>query len=219
MPRLPRSKPIQPLYTRGGTPIADGFDPLGPGAPTNNRFLTEVQNPNQLEATQLQGGAGTIGLKRGNAGPARSGAFGYGIRSRSFEQYNAPVTDPRSQQPGAPISNRPIVPIGPGLGSGAQGGGGNRPGRNPRALNTDLGEVTSAPSTSLGFRGASLRSPLASVGVRGSQVSGSTVSAAAKVTASPAKATATAAKATAVPTAKAPSKTKKTTKTGSLLQR
>jgi hypothetical protein len=215
VPKLLKSKPIQPLYTRGGTPIVDGFDPLGPGTPINTPFPTEIQNPNQIEPNQMVGGAGTVGIGRGraNAGPARTGAFGYGIRSRSFEQYNAPITDPRSQEPGAPISNRPIVPIGPGDGYRGQGGGGSR---SPRPR-----DVSEAPAASnVGFRGAAISQPLGSVGVRASKVSGSAASTAGRVSAAPAKA---AAPAVAKPAAAAPTTstktTKKTGKSGSLLRR
>jgi hypothetical protein len=183
MAKLLKSKPIQPLYTRGGTPIVDGFDPLGPGVPTNTPFPTEVQNPNQLEPSQMRGAAGTVGIGRGrgNAGPARTGAFGYGIRSRSFEQYNAPITDPRSQEPGAPISNRPIVPIDPGNPGGGAGANFNRPrpggsaGPAPRTPNV---RDISTPAPASGMQATSLGRPLTNVGVRGASVSKSTVSSA-----------------------------------------
>lgn len=183
MAKLLKSKPIQPLYTRGGTPIVDGFDPLGPGVPTNTPFPTEVQNPNQLEPSQMRGAAGTVGIGRGrgNAGPARTGAFGYGIRSRSFEQYNAPITDPRRQEPGAPISNRPIVPIDPGNPGGGAGANFNRPrpgtsaGPAPKAPSV---RDISTPAPASGMQATSLGRPLADVGVRGASVSRSAVSSA-----------------------------------------
>lgn len=228
MAKLLKSKPIQPLYTRGGTPIVDGFDPLGPGVPTNTPFPTEVQNPNQLEPSQMRGAAGTVGIGRGrgNAGPARTGAFGYGIRSRSFEQYNAPITDPRSQQPGAPISNRPIVPLDPGNPGGGAGANFNRPrpggsaGPAPRTPNV---RDISTPAPASGMQATSLGRPLASVGVRASSVGRSTASAAGRVTATPAKAASASAPKPAAPAAATPTtstkSTKKTGKSGSLLRR
>lgn len=224
MPKLLKSKPIQPLYTRGGTPIVDGFDPLGPGAPINTPFPTEVQNPNQLEPSQMSGAAGTVGIGRGrgNAGPARTGAFGYGIRSRSFEQYNAPITDPRSQQPGAPISNRPIVPIEGDDGRMRGAGAGNGRGGGPTSRGLDVRDI-STPPASTGMRAMSLGSPLASVGVRAASVGRSTASAAGRVTATPAKAASASAPKPAAPAAATPTtstkSTKKTGKSGSLLRR
>lgn len=215
MPKLLKSKPIQPLYTRGGTPIADGFDPLGPDVPTNTPFPTEVQNPNQLEPSQMRGAAGTVGIGRGrgNAGPARTGAFGYGIRSRSFEQYNAPITDPRSQQPGAPISNRPIVPIDPGNPGGGSGANFNRPrpgesaGPAPRTPNV---RDISTPAPASGMPATSLSRPLTNVGVRGASVSRSTVSSARTAVAPSPTAASSAAKNAVVtkPAAKKGSKTR-----------
>jgi len=217
MAKLIKSKPIQPLYTRGGTPIVDGFDPLGPGAPINTPFPTEIQNPNQIEPNQMRGGAGTVGVGRGNAGPARTGAFGYGIRRSSFSQYSSPITDPRSQAPGAPISNRPIVPISPGEGMRGQGGGGRGNNTNPRQR-----DVSQAPAASnVAVRGASIGAPLASVGVRAAVVGRSTASSAGRVTAAPAKAEAPAAPKAPTTTAATttPSKTKKAGKSGSLIRR
>lgn len=226
MPKLIKSKPIQPLYTRGGTPILDGFDPLGPGAPTNTPFPTEIQNPNQLEPSQIRGAAGAVGIGRGraNAGPARSGAFGYAVRSRSFEQYNAPIINPRSQEPGAPISNRPIVPIGPGEGVRGQGGGGRGTGRGGGFAGREpsVRDITTAPeSSNVGFRGASLGGALASVGVRATSVSGSTASTAGRVTVSGPRATAPVAPKPATPAATTTNKTtsKKAGKSGSLAAR
>ena len=196
MPKLLKSKPIQPLYTRGGTPIADGFDPLGPGAPINTPFPTEIQNPNQVEGSQIRGGAGTRG-----ATPARTGAFGYGIRRRSFEQYNTPITDPRSQAPGAPITQRPIVPIDPGNpGGGGRGANfdrdrGQRPGGfpDPIAKPPSVRDI-STPAPASGMRATSLGRPLADVGVRAASVSRSTASTARTAVAAAPKASSPAAK-------------------------
>jgi hypothetical protein len=225
MPKLLKSKPIQPLYTRGGTPIADGFDPLAPTAPVGAVLPIEVQNPNQMEPNKMLGGAGTVGIGRANAGPARTGAFGYGIRRRSFEQYNTPITDPRSQAPGAPITQRPIVPINPGNpgggGRGANFNRGQRPGGFPEAIaNPPSVRDISTPPSSSGMQAMSLGRPLAGVGVRAASVSKSTSSASGKVTATPAKA---ASPKPAVQTAASPTtstkNTKKTGKSGSLLRR
>jgi hypothetical protein len=209
MPKLLKSKPIQPLYTRGGTPIADGFDPLGPGAPINTPFPTEIQNPNQVEGSQIRGGAGTRG-----ATPARTGAFGYGIRRRSFEQYNTPITDPRSQAPGAPITQRPIVPIdpsNPGGGAGANFDRGRRPGGSPEtgAKPPSVRSISTPPPSS-GMRATSLGRPLADVGVRAASVSRSTASTARTAVAPAPKASSSAAKNAVVakPAAKKGSKTR-----------
>lgn len=212
MPKLLKSKPIQPLYTRGGTPIADGFDPLGPGAPINTPFPTEIQNPNQVEGSQIRGGAGTRG-----ATPARTGAFGYGIRRRSFEQYSTPITDPRSQAPGAPITQRPIVPIDPsnpgGGGRGANFDRGNQPGGRVPAVSKppSVSDISRAPESSgVAMRGANLSTPLTNVGVRAASVSRSTASTARTAVAPAPKASSSAAKNAVVakPAAKKGSKTR-----------
>lgn len=220
MPKLLKSKPIQPLYTRGGMPLDGAVEPIGVNAPTSPIIPVQIQNPDQVTG----GAAGAVGIGRANAGPARAGAFGYAVRSRSFEQYNAPITNPRSQQPGAPISNRPIVPIGPGEGMRGQGGGrgtgrgGGFVGREP-----SVQDITSAPEVSnVGYRGASLGGALAGVGVRATSVSGSTASTAGRVTVAAPRAAAPAAPKPATPAATTTAKkttTKKAAKSGSLLNR
>jgi hypothetical protein len=184
-PKLPKPVPAKPIYTRGGMPIADGgFDPLAPTGPLDQTLPVTIQNPNQVEPS----GAGGIAAGARQGGSMRTGAFGYAVRSSAFKQYQTPITDPISQAPGAIPEERPIVEI-PGGGRGAHGAntGGPRIGSAPREIE--------APASS-GVRAASLRSPLAGVGVRASTVSRSTASSAGKVT------IAQAAKATAKPAAK-----------------
>ncbi len=220
VPKFPKAATIRPIYTRGGSPIYDGFEPMGPGAPINTPFPTQIQNPGQVDQSAIQGG-GTRG-----AGPVRSGAFGYGVRRQSYGEYSTPITDPRSQEPGATIDQRPIVEI-PGEGRGGVGAS-HADGRGAIA-NNFRGPVGRAPSVSeisrppqsSGMQAMSLRSPLAGVGVQASNVGRSTASSAGRVTvAAPKPATvASSPKAAAAATTTSTNSTKKTGKSGALLRR
>lgn len=217
VPKLPKSATIRPIYTRGGSPIFDEFEPMGPGTPINTPFPTEIQNPNQIDQSAIQGGT------RG-AGPVRSGAFGYGVRRQSYGEYSKPITDPRRQQPGAPVTERPIVEI-PGEGRGGVGaahsdGRGREAnnGRGPVGRAPSVSEISRPPQSS-GMQAMSLRSPLAGVGVQASNVGRSTASSAGKVTvAAPKPATAASSPKAETPTTSTKS-TKKAGKSGALLRR
>ena len=198
VPKFPKAATIRPIYTRGGTPIFEGFEPMGPGTPINTPFPTQIQNPNQIDQSAIQGGT------RG-AGPVRSGAFGYGVRRRAYGEYDTPITDPRIQEPGAPINQRPIVPVNPGRpgdGSGAQGNNGRGPsGGRPK-------DVSRAPASSgVGMAAANLRPALSGVGVQAMHVA-------------PLKAAAASSpKAAAAATTTSTKSTKKAGKSGALLRR
>jgi hypothetical protein len=213
VPKFPKAATIRPIYTRGGSPIFDGFEPMGPGTPINTPFPTEIQNPNQIDQSAIQGGV------RGS-GPVRTGAFGYGVRRQSYGEYNTPITDPRRQEPGAPINQRPIVEI-PGEGRGGVGAahydGPGREANNSRGRAPSVSEISRPPQSS-GMQSTSLRSPLAGVGVQASSVGRSTASSAGKVTVAAPKAAAASSPKAETPTTSTKS-TKKTGKSGALLRR
>jgi hypothetical protein len=115
LPKLPKSSITGAIYTRGGSLIGgqllpdDGLIVPPPGS--------VVQNPDQ---------AAKVSVATGRAA-ARAG--GFGPRSRAaYKQYNDPSINPQSQAPGAPISNRPLVPIEDRRGEGGVGAA-NKPPR------------------------------------------------------------------------------------------
>ena len=152
LPKLPKSSITGAVFTRGGSLIGGAqlipeLDlPLAPDGAV-------VQNPERVRQVASVS--------------ARSG--GFGPRSRAaYRQYNDPSINPRSQAPGAPISNRPLVPIDDPRSPGGFHGANDRPARGaneggprtglPSRPSIDFGPPAASMASSGGtaFRGASL---------------------------------------------------------------
>ncbi len=181
LPKLPKSSITGPLFTRGGAGI---------GGP----LLPELELPIPPDGSVVQNPAQITRQVAQSAGRAAARSGGFGPRSRAaYRQYNDPSINPPSQAPGAPISNRPIVPIEDGRGGGGGFQGVNRPGRpvdrgvpskgvampGP-SLGTRQAEFGSLPSASMassagtGMRATSMRSS-SGVATRGASVAKPTV--------------------------------------------
>ena len=156
LPKLPKSSITGAVFTRGGSLIGGAqlvpeLDlPLAPDGAV-------VQNPERVRQVASVS--------------ARSG--GFGPRSRAaYRQYNDPSINPRSQAPGAPISNRPLVPIDDPRGDGGFHGAHENPVRGsnergpriglPSRPSIDFGPPAASMASSGGtaFRGASLGGPV-----------------------------------------------------------
>jgi hypothetical protein len=150
LPKLPKSSITGALFTRGGSLVGGQLLP-------DDGFLTPpagsvVQNPDQ---------AAKVSVSTGRSA-ARAG--GFGPRSRAaYREYNDPSINPPSQAPGAPISNRPLVPIEDPRGDGGMRGNYNpvRPGEGrvpTRGTNVPGPSLSMASSSGTAFRGATVSS-------------------------------------------------------------